>query len=147
MQNGRTAILAGVVQRGAIHHLELWVDDLDETSRSLGWLLDELGYRLYQDWPAGHSWRLGATYVVAERSPDLAGGGHDRRRPGLNHMAFHAGTRTEVDHLVRAGAAHGWQLMFTDRHPYAGGPDHYAAYLQDAAGFEVELVATEGDVR
>jgi len=31
--------------------------------------------------------------------------------------------------------------MFTDRHPYAGGEGHYAAYLENADGFEVELVA------
>jgi hypothetical protein len=33
--------------------------------------------------------------------------------------------------------------LFPERHPYAGGPDHYAAYLEDADGFEVELVAAE----
>ena len=37
--------------------------------------------------------------------------------------------------------AGGWTLMFADKHPYAGGPDHYAAYLESGEGFEVELVA------
>jgi len=36
--------------------------------------------------------------------------------------------------------------MFADRHPYAGGPDHYAAYLESGEGFEVELVA-DGPLR
>jgi hypothetical protein len=36
---------------------------------------------------------------------------------------------------------YGWQLLFSDRHPYAGGPSHYAAYLENAEGFEVEVVA------
>lgn len=31
--------------------------------------------------------------------------------------------------------------MFPDRHPYAGGAQHYAAYLENDDGFEVELVA------
>jgi hypothetical protein len=31
--------------------------------------------------------------------------------------------------------------MFTDRHPFAGGPEHRAAYLEDSDGYEVELVA------
>ena len=31
--------------------------------------------------------------------------------------------------------------MFADRHPHAGGPDSYAAYLSDAWGYEVELAA------
>ena len=29
---------------------------------------------------------------------------------------------------------HGWRLMFADRHPYAGGEDHYAAYLENRDG-------------
>jgi hypothetical protein len=33
-------------------------------------------------------------------------------------------------------------LLFPDRHPHAGGPDHYAAYLENTDGFEVELVAS-----
>jgi hypothetical protein len=31
--------------------------------------------------------------------------------------------------------------MFPDRHPHAGGPEHYAAYLENADGYEVELVS------
>ena len=41
------------------------------------------------------------------------------------------------------GPAHGWTLLFPDRHPYAGGPGHYAAYLASTDNFEVELVAAE----
>ena len=33
--------------------------------------------------------------------------------------------------------------MFDDMHPFAGGRNHYAAYLENEDGFEVELVATE----
>lgn len=33
-------------------------------------------------------------------------------------------------------------LAATARHPHAGGPDSYAAYLEDEQGYEVELVAT-----
>jgi probable phosphoglycerate mutase len=31
-------------------------------------------------------------------------------------------------------------LLFAERHPFAGGPGHYAAYLENADGYEVELV-------
>jgi hypothetical protein len=33
------------------------------------------------------------------------------------------------------------QLLFPEKHPNAGGSDHYAAYLANTDGFEVELVA------
>lgn len=35
----------------------------------------------------------------------------------------------------------GWTLLFADQHPYAGGEDHYAAYLANSDGYEVELIA------
>ena len=63
--------------------------DLGRAIASWGWLLGELGYEQFQDWPDGRSWRL----------------------------------------------------LFPDRHPHAGGPEHYAAYLEDTDGYEVELVS------
>jgi hypothetical protein len=128
--------------RGAIHHLELWVSDLDRAETSMGWLFAALGYELDRTWPAGRSWRRGDTYIVVESGPDVDGRQHHRRQPGLNHVAFFAGTERAVDDLVVAAQQHGWSLMFGDRHPHAGGPDHYAAYLENEDGFEVELVAT-----
>src|SRR5690606_11450663 len=89
--------------------------------------------------------RLGDTYVVVEQSPALTGSGHDRRAPGLNHLAFHLQGHALVDDLAATAVEHGWTLLFPDRHPYAGGQEHYAAYLEDADGFEVELIATWGD--
>jgi catechol 2,3-dioxygenase-like lactoylglutathione lyase family enzyme len=126
--------------RGGLHHVELWVPDVERAERSLGWLLTELGWQEYQRWPDGVSWRLGSTYVVVENSPARTGG-HDRMRAGLNHLALHAGSRDDVDALTAQAQHRGWSLLFPDRHPHAGGPDHYAAYLEDPDGFEVELVA------
>jgi catechol 2,3-dioxygenase-like lactoylglutathione lyase family enzyme len=117
------------------------VADLAATTVSLGWLLTSLGYVVYQEWEAGRSWRLGPTYIVVEQSPALVAGEHERCRAGLNHLAFHVADRAEVDRLAREAGEHGWSLLFADRHPYAGGPEHYAAYLEDTQGFEVELVA------
>jgi catechol 2,3-dioxygenase-like lactoylglutathione lyase family enzyme len=129
--------------RGPLHHVELWVPDLGRAVSSIGWLLEELGYQTFQDWDDGRSWRLGETYVVVEQSPALTGGTHDRQRPGLNHLAFHSGSRSETDRLVADAAAHGWTLLFPEDHPHAGGPDHYAGYLANGDGFEVELVADD----
>ncbi len=127
---------------GGLHHVELWVPDLAAAGAAWGWLLGELGWQPYQDWPAGRSWRLGGTYLVLEQSPALSGGVHDRLAPGLNHLAFTVGSASAVDRLVAEAPDHGWSLLFPERHPYAGGPQTYAAYLEDGYGYEVELVAT-----
>jgi catechol 2,3-dioxygenase-like lactoylglutathione lyase family enzyme len=129
--------------RGSLHHVELWVPDLARGCEQWGWLLGELGYMQFQDWEHGRSWKLGDTYLVIEQSPALTACDHDRLRPGLNHLAFHAGNHVSVDALTTEAPAHGWTLLFPQAHPYAGGPDHYAAYLTNTDGFEVELVAHE----
>jgi catechol 2,3-dioxygenase-like lactoylglutathione lyase family enzyme len=133
--------VAGRPPTGAIHHVELWVPNLDRAIVSWGWLLTSLGYRMFQDWPGGRSWQSGHAYIVVEQSPARTASRHDRCRPGLNHLAFHVNGRELVDELTAEALLHGWRLMFPDEHPFAGGPQHYAAYLENADGFEAELVA------
>jgi catechol 2,3-dioxygenase-like lactoylglutathione lyase family enzyme len=133
--------MAGRPLTGAIHHVELWVPNLDRAIVSWGWLLTSLGYRMFQDWPGGRSWQSGHAYIVVEQSPARTASRHDRCRPGLNHLAFHVNGRDLVDELTAEALLHGWRLMFPDEHPFAGGPQHYAAYLENYDGFEAELVA------
>lgn len=128
--------------RGSLHHVELWVPDLSRGIAQWGWLLGQLGYAPFQDFSDGRSWRLDASYIVIEQSPAMTASDHDRLRPGLNHLAFHAGTRQHVEAIAAQGPEHGWTLLFPDRHPHAGGPEHYAAYLANSDGFEAELVAS-----
>ncbi|MFM6847570.1 MAG: MGMT family protein [Terrabacter sp.] len=129
--------------RGGLHHIEIWVDDVAAAGREWGWLLGRLGYHLGDDWGHGQAWELGSLYVVLEAGPDVLDGRHERRRAGLNHLAFHGVSRADVDALVEECGDGGWTLMFTDKHPYAGGTQHYAAYLESGEGFEVEVVAAD----
>ncbi|WP_022906429.1 VOC family protein [Curtobacterium sp. B18] len=125
--------------RGGLHHVELRTADLDRSAAAWGWLLGELGYEPFQQWSDGRSWRSGALYVVLETAP--AHGANDRRRPGLSHLAFHAGGIDDVARIWAAAPAHGWRRLYEDRHPHAGGPGHHAGFLEDAERFKVELVA------
>nr|WP_225219217.1 reverse transcriptase-like protein [Arthrobacter gallicola] len=132
---------AAAAVTGRLHHVEIWVPDFPRAEASLGWLLERLGFLRRDSWSTGASWQGIGGYIVIEAGPDVLPAGHERRRPGLNHLAFGAGSPADVDLLARRAASHGWKLLFSDRHPHAGGPDHYAAYLENADGFEVELVA------
>jgi len=127
--------------RGQLHHVELWVPDLDRATASLGWLLEALGYQPHQDWEQGRSWLLDGTYIVIEQSPALTSDVHDRHHSGLNHLAFHAGSTSDLDQLVTGALGHGWTILFPELHPHAGGPGTYAGYLTNTDGFEVEVVA------
>ncbi|MGY3319996.1 hypothetical protein ACVWYS_000651 [Arthrobacter sp. TE12231] len=36
-----------------------------------------------------------------------------------------------------------WTELFPDKYPHAGGPGHFAAYLVNTDGYEVELIAAD----
>lgn len=126
-----------------LHHLEIWTTDLDLATKSFGWLFERLGWTLFQVWDNGRSWQApgGGPYIVVERSPDLTWVAYDRKAPGLNHLALAVPEQWMVDRIVSEAPSYGWRLMFADRHPHAGGPHHYAAYMENDEGFEVEVVA------
>lgn len=125
------------------HHLEIWLPAHEVGGEDWSWLLGRLGFVLERDWGTGRSWSAGGVYLTLTSSPNLADASHDRRRAGLNHLAFHGGTASEVDAVMAEAPEHGWIPLYQDRYPHAGGPQHYAGWLENAAGFKAEVVAEE----
>ncbi len=126
----------------AFHHVELWTADLETVEQEWRWLLGAIGWRDSDTWAQGRAWtHPDGSYLVLEQSPDVRGT-HDRLRPGLNHLALNAGHPATLDALRITAHEHGWNELFADRYPHAGGPTHTALFLENTEGFEVELVAS-----
>lgn len=124
---------------GRLHHLELYVSDLERSLAFWRWLLAELGYERFEAWAGGESWKLGPTYIVFVQVADaFREPAYDRRRVGLNHLAFHVATREEVDRLATEISRPDRRLLYTERYP---SDDYYAVYFEDPDGIKVELVA------
>lgn len=127
---------------GQLHHVEVYVSNLARSLEFWGWLLDSLGYELYQEWEQGQSWKLGHTYLVfVQREEKYADREYHRCGPGLNHLAFHAKSRRQVDTLTEQLRERGYTILYEDRHPFAGGPDYYAVFCEDPERIKVEIVA------
>ena len=125
----------------AIHHLQLWVPDLDRATESWGWLLDQLGYRLDAQRPTAEIWLENDHAIVIEKSPDMVPGMlHSRFRPGMNHVAFRVSSAQRIAEIVAEASQNGWQsLEATHKHKLP--KELKVAYLEDRDGFEVELIA------
>ncbi len=126
---------------GQLHHVELSASDLERAVDFWNWWLGELGYEPKDDWNGGRSWHNGPTYVVLVQAEDTD---HpfDRRAPGLDHLAFHARSRGQVNDLTagirqRSDAT----VLYEDQHPYAGG--YYALYCEGPDEVKIELVGPE----
>ena len=124
-----------------LHHLTLWVPDLDRAEQAWSWLLGELGYARDQSLDTLLLFRHPSGFAVAlEQSADMVPGMlYSRLRPGLNHVAFRLDSPEMLQAIVGQCSRNGWATMPIDRHPIAGGAE--VAYIEDGDGFEVELVA------
>ena len=128
--------------KGTIHHIELYVKDLSISKEFWGWLLEKLGYNLYQSWKDGISYILGNSYIVfVQVEARFLDQPYHRSKAGLNHLAFHGESRSFVDEMTRELRAKGVKILYEDKHPYAGGPDYYAVYFEDPDRMKVEITA------
>lgn len=127
---------------GLLHHVEIYVDNLEATKTFWGWFLDRLGYVTYQEWDAGISYQKGETYLVFVQTEEkyLIPKYH-RCHSGLNHLAFHAASRDMVDAITDELRKRGITILYEDRHPYASGEDAYAVFFEDPMRMKVELCA------
>lgn len=126
---------------GHLHHVELCTSDLESSIDFWEWLLGVLGYEPKSDWEGGRSWIKGPTYIVLKRATNSEQR-FDRRTPGLNHLAFHANSREQVDEMTASIRERGDStVLYEEQHPYAGG--YYALYCEDPEGIKVEVVGPE----
>ncbi|HGY10605.1 MAG TPA: hypothetical protein ENK37_11250 [Oceanithermus profundus] len=131
-----------MTRTGRIHHVELYVGSLKASRAFWEPFLEQLGYRRYQTWEGGVSFYLDPSYLVlVEVEPAHRAAGYHRKRIGLNHIAFHANSRAQVDDLTDWVVANGYTLLYPERHPYAAGPNYYALFCEDPDRIKVEVVA------
>jgi catechol 2,3-dioxygenase-like lactoylglutathione lyase family enzyme len=64
----------------------------------------------------------------------------------LNHLAFHARSKQQVDEVMRELHAKGVTVLYNDKHPNAGGKS-YAVFFEDPDRIKVELVAPSGHIQ
>ena len=127
---------------GVVHHIEIYVSDLKNSTDFWSWFLLKLGYHVYQQWDAGISFKLHDTYLVFVQTEaaflDIP---YHRKRTGLNHLAFHAESQTMVDEITHELRKKGITILYEEKHPYAGGKNYYAVFFEDPDRLKVELVA------
>jgi catechol 2,3-dioxygenase-like lactoylglutathione lyase family enzyme len=136
------------MERGSINHLALTVTDL---ARSIAFYDKVLGFMGYQRVEVPEqTQRLMKTPLVAwagsnnsitmrpARGPN-ASRPHDRNSPGLNHLAFNAAHREDVDRMHSLLKEIGAEILDAPaEYPYF--PGYYAVYFSDPDGLKIEFV-------
>lgn len=130
---------------GIIHHIEIYVSDLKKTILFWEWLLTKkFTYEIFQKWDRGISFKLGETYIVfVQTEKKYLSNPYNRRNTGLNHLAFHCSSKEFVDTLTKELKEKNINILYADKHPYAGGENYYAVFFEDPDRIKVEVVADE----
>ena len=90
------------MKKGVLHHVEFYVSDLEESLKFWGWFLESMGYKEFQSWNGGKSWKLDDTYLVfVDTVKEFKKTANNRQGPGLNHIAFHGESQNHLDQLVK----------------------------------------------
>lgn len=127
---------------GKLHHVEIYVSNLNRSAEFWGWFLGKLGYEIYSEWNSGISFILEDTYICfVQTEPKHLDEPYHRCRTGLNHLAFHAESIEQVDNLTGELRERGINILYEDKHPFAGGKDYYAVFFEDPDRIKVEFVA------
>jgi catechol 2,3-dioxygenase-like lactoylglutathione lyase family enzyme len=125
-----------------LHHIEIYVGDLDQSLAFWTPFMEKLGYEADR-WSGGMNYvKEGQAYLCLLQAPSehLAAGYH-RKRVGLNHLAFAGRSRAHVDEMAAWVAAAGYTVLYETRYPHASGPGYYALYCEDPDRIKVEVVA------
>ncbi|MGA2409804.1 MAG: VOC family protein [Candidatus Binataceae bacterium] len=134
--------------RGSINHLALTASDLARSSEFYDKVLGFMGYERVEVPEATqqsmktrlHAWASPAGSITL-RSAKGAGisKAHDRNAPGLNHLAFNADNRADVEKLHERLKEIGVQILDPpSEYSYFAG--YYAVYFCDPDGLKIEFV-------
>lgn len=131
---------------GSIHHIELYVSDLKKSVEFWEWLLTEkFSYKVFQKWDSGISFIFGDTYIVfVQTDKKYLDNSYNRKNTGLNHLAFNCNSEEFIDKLTTELKERNINILYTEKHPYAGGEDYYAVFFEDPDRIKVEVVVNDG---
>jgi len=127
---------------GAIHHIDITVSDPGRSLEFYDFVLPLMGFRRIEDADEGPLWagaHLEVGLQTARTGPTAA---HDRRSPGLHHLAFTAPAREAVDALYAELRADNVFIFDppADYPHYA--PGYYAVFFADPDDIKLEYVFT-----
>jgi len=127
---------------GAIHHIDITVRDPERALGFYDFVLPLMGFRRIEDADEGPLWAGAQVEVGLQTAQADSSTAHDRRSPGLHHLAFTAPTREAVDRLYERLQAANVPIFDppADYPEYA--PGYYAVFFADPDDIKLEYVFT-----
>ncbi len=133
--------------RGSVHHLALTASDLDRSTEFYDKVLGFMGYARVEVPETTQQAMKTPLRVWSSPSGEVtlrpakgesAHKAHDRNAPGLNHVAFNAENRADVEKLHSLLQQMGAQILDPPAE-YLYFPGYFAVYFTDPDGLKLEF--------
>ncbi|NCN39852.1 hypothetical protein GW916_01250 [bacterium] len=127
-----------------ISHVELYVSDYAKSVRFYDKVLGAVGWKRLVCRTDHTTFCDGESKIVICPVDDkFKGDGYHRKRVGLNHLAFYASSKEEVDHLYKNVLLPQNIPCLYEQKP-TGEDDYYAIFFEDPDRIKIEVVFAPG---
>lgn len=127
--------------RVGFSHLDYNVSDLKKAVGFYDPLMEFLGFSKEvgsREWALYGNGQMKLCLVQCE--PAFAGTGFHRKRPGLNHIAFQAERREDVDRTAAFLKERGIPLLYDSPGQFHSEIEYYAVFFEDPFRLKLEVV-------
>jgi glyoxylase I family protein len=135
------------VRSTGVHHVDLVVSSIERSLPFYSGLLGPLGFHTVSEVEGERGetiWYLGGPGTsVGLREAQSESDRFDRYRVGLHHVAFEAGSRSEVDERADWLRAQDVELE-SEPQEFTYLPGYYAVFFYDPDGLKLEIVHVPG---
>lgn len=132
---------------GQIHHIEIYVSNLEQSRRFWDWFLQKLHYELYQQWSEGFSYIRDSTYIVfVQTKKHYLSPSYHRCRTGINHLAFEINSLELFDELSKECAEYQIPILYKSKSELNFDREKIL-FIEDPDRIKVEIILTDSNLQ
>ncbi len=121
-----------------LHHIEIYVRDLIKTREFYDGILSKLGYKIYQEWEKGFSYKCDREYIVfVEVNDKYKEFDYNRCHVGLNHLAFCCDDKSVIEEIISELTNRKIKFLYDNK--YYTSEHHYMIFFEDPDRIKIEI--------
>ncbi len=120
-----------------LHHIEIYVKDINRTRKFYDLLFPILGYEIYQEFKDGFSYKCDKEYIVFVQVRDkYKGNDYNRCNVGLNHIAFKAKSIQTIQKIKSLLEVNNIKMLYDNRYLNEESP---TIFFEDPDRIKIEV--------
>ncbi len=124
-----------------LHHIEIYVKDLQRTRQFYDLLLPRLGYKIFQEFQNGFSYKADTEYIVfVQVQEKYKTNPYNRCNIGLNHIAFKTKQVQTIYEIKKILEANNITMLYNNQYLDSESP---TLFFEDPDRIKLEITVDE----